>query len=92
VTHNKRSILKDEELRLFAGMFVCSVTAVTVNLFANNVFGSFGESLRSSAFHVSSVMTTTCYTSADFNYWPLFTKAVLVILMFCGGCAGSTSG
>ena len=43
-------------------------------------------------FQVSSIITTTGYATVDFNTWPTFSKAILVALMFIGGCAGSTAG
>ena len=43
-------------------------------------------------FQVSSIITTTGYATADFNTWPTFSKAILVVLMFIGACAGSTAG
>jgi trk system potassium uptake protein TrkH len=91
-THNKRAVAKDAELRLYIGTFVCSTLAVAIYLFATGEIGGFGESLRHSAFQTASIMTTTGYSSVDFNLWPLFAKLVLVLLMFMGGCAGSTSG
>jgi trk system potassium uptake protein TrkH len=48
--------------------------------------------LRHSAFQVISLTTTTGYTTADFDTWPNFIRYLLVILMFFGGCAGSTGG
>ena len=53
---------------------------------------SFSEKLRRSAFQVVSITTTTGYTTADFDVWPNFIRCMLVILMFFGGCAGSTGG
>jgi len=43
-------------------------------------------------FTVSSIITTTGYSTVDFNTWPMFSKTVLMILTFVGGCAGSTTG
>ena len=51
-----------------------------------------GTSLRHAFFQVSSIITTTGYATVDFNTWPTFSKAILVALMFIGGCAGSTAG
>ena len=53
---------------------------------------SFGDTLRHSAFQVVSITTTTGYCTADFDVWPNFIRYMLVILMFFGGCAGSTGG
>src|SRR5215211_5242566 len=51
-----------------------------------------GRALRDSAFSVSSVITTTGYVTADFDKWDQAAKIVLVLIMFVGGCAGSTAG
>jgi trk system potassium uptake protein TrkH len=53
---------------------------------------SFGDTLRRASFQVVSITTTTGYTTADFDVWPNFIRYMLVILMFFGGCAGSTGG
>ncbi len=53
---------------------------------------SFPDRLRHSAFQVVSITTTTGYTTVDFDVWPNFIRYMLVILMFFGGCAGSTGG
>ena len=53
---------------------------------------SFGDTLRHAAFQVVSITTTTGYSTADFDIWPNFIRYMLVILMFFGGCAGSTGG
>jgi trk system potassium uptake protein TrkH len=51
-----------------------------------------GEALRYASFQATSVMTTTGYGSADFDAWPSFCRALLVVLMLVGGCSGSTGG
>ena len=43
-------------------------------------------------FTVSSIITTTGFSTADFDKWPIFSKTILLLLMFMGGCAGSTAG
>lgn len=56
--------------------------------FNNNII----EAFRHSLFQVASVITTTGYSTVDFDLWPTFSKSILVLLMFCGACAGSTGG
>ena len=51
-----------------------------------------GVAIRQAAFQTSSILTTTGYGTTDFNLWPQLSKTVLIILMFIGGCAGSTGG
>ena len=53
---------------------------------------AFGEALRHAAFQVGSIITTTGFSSCDFDLWPTLAKEVLVLLMFVGACAGSTGG
>ena len=63
---------------------------IAINIFP--IYGSVADAVRHSAFQVSSIMTTTGYTTADFNLWPQFSKGLLLLLMLVGACAGSTGG
>ncbi len=85
-----RSVWKDEELRLYGGIVVASIALITINLLGT--YASFGETLRHAAFQVSSIITTTGFSTVDFDLWPSFSKAILMILMVVGACAGSTGG
>ena len=87
---NSKSILKNEEFRFYLGVVFFSIAIVTINL--TGLFDSIGQSLRYSSFQVASILTTTGYTTADFNQWPILSKMLLLLLMFVGGCAGSTGG
>lgn len=89
-----KSILKDEELRLYVGVVVASIALITWNLLsaAMRIYDTFSEALRHSAFQVASIITTTGYATTDFDLWPAFSKAILMILMVVGACAGSTGG
>ncbi len=53
---------------------------------------TLGQALHHAAFQVVSIMTTTGYCSADYDLWPYFSRMLLLVLMFVGGCAGSTGG
>ncbi|HOL91258.1 MAG TPA: TrkH family potassium uptake protein [Clostridiales bacterium] len=88
---NIRSFLRDAEFRFYFGTVLVSIILITIDL-TGKVFGSFWESLRYSSFQVSSIISTTGYSTADFNLWPSFSKAILVLLMFIGASAGSTAG
>jgi len=88
---NIRSFLRDAEFRFYFGTVLVSIILITIDL-TGKVFGSFWESLRHSSFQVSSIISTTGYSTADFNLWPSFSKAILVLLMFIGASAGSTAG
>ncbi len=80
-----------EEVRTYLFIFLAAVALVTVNLMTQ-MGGSFGYSLLHAAFQCSSIMTTTGFSSVDFDLWPTFSKTVLICLMFVGACAGSTGG
>ena len=85
-----RNVLRDEELRLYIGLVVGSIVLITWNLY--DIYGSIGETLRHAAFQVASIITTTGFSSVDFDLWPTFSKTILLGLMIVGACAGSTGG
>lgn len=85
-----KAVFKDEELRLYFSLIAVSVTLITLNLLGT--YASVGETLRHAFFQVSSIITTTGFATVDFDLWPAFSKAILLLLMFVGGCAGSTAG
>ena len=82
----------------FFKLFLYSIEGIvafsTVTIAANirHLYGAVGTSLRHAFFQVSSIITTTGYATVDFDQWPGYAKTVLVLLMFVGGCAGSTGG
>ncbi len=84
-------ILHNQELRLYFIVMLLSIVVITVNALPN-FEGKLGEALHHVAFTVSSIMTTTGFSTVDFNLWPGFSKMLLVILMIFGACAGSTGG
>ena len=87
-----RSVFKDEELRFYLLTVLGSTGLIVWNLLRNNVYG-IGDSIRHAFFQVASIITTTGYSTANFeNDWPAFSQAILVILMAVGACAGSTGG
>ena len=83
--------LKDEELRLYLGIILFSTLAIGLNLYLTD-YGNMRLSMRDSFFHVSSIISTTGFTTLDFEQWPSFSRCILIILMFIGGSAGSTAG
>ena len=85
-----RSIFRSTELWAYFGIVAASIAVIAANILS--MCSSFSEALRLSTFQVSSVITTTGYATADFNLWPGLSKTVLFVLMFIGGCAGSTAG
>lgn len=84
------SVWKDEELRAYLGVFVVSTALITLNIY--HLYSSVTTGLRHAAFQVSTVMTTTGFATADFDKWPIFSKQLMLCLMFVGASAGSTAG
>ena len=82
--------VKSEELR----WYFCIVTAAVAGIFISvGLQTAFTEgAFRHSFFQVASIISTTGFYSADFELWPVITHVIILILMFCGGCAGSTAG
>lgn len=85
-----KDVLKDEELRLYLGLIFSSVILISIN--TRSMFHSLGETVQQVFFQVATIITTTGFATTDFDLWPTFSKAILVILMFCGASAGSTGG
>ncbi len=85
-----KDAFKYEELKYYLLFIGASVLMITYNI--RHLFPTLEEAFRQSFFQVSSIITTTGYSSTDFNQWPEFSKFILVMLMFSGACAGSTGG
>ena len=83
---------RDSEVRFFLGVFVGATLLGTLLLHHARAADGWGAALREVAFTCSSVMTTTGFVTGDYDQWPVAAKAILVLLMFMGGCAGSTAG
>lgn len=84
------SVLKDEELRAYLGLFIGATSLIAFNIY--NMYSGISETLRHAAFQVSTIMTTTGFATTDFDKWPVFSKTLLLCLMFIGASAGSTAG
>ncbi len=85
-----KAVASSDELWTYLGVILFSVVTITFNI--RPLYASFGESLRTSAFQTMSILSTAGFSTADFNQWPALSKAILLVLMFIGGCAGSTAG
>ncbi len=79
-----------EELRWYIGIIITAVVIIVLN--SLDFALSLSENIRNAFFQVSSVITTTGFSTADFNLWHSASKTVLVLVMFVGACAGSTGG
>ena len=82
--------IKDIELKVYFGVVIVSILIITVNI--SGIYGGIAEGLRHSSFQVSSVISTTGFSTTDFNLWPTLSKVILVFLMVTGCSAGSTGG
>ena len=89
-TGQRKLALQSEEMKFFLGMYALSVAAVFLVIVPG--YDGAGHALRDAAFQVGSVVSTSGFSTADFDAWPSLAKLILVGLMFIGGCAGSTAG
>lgn len=87
---NVKDVFRDEELRVYVGIFLGSIVLIVLNL--RGYYDTIGETVRHAAFQVSTIMTTTGFATTDFDLWPSFSKAILLCLMVIGASAGSTGG
>lgn len=87
---NYKQVFKNEELKYYCGIVAIAIIAIAVNI--SSSYTSIRLLFRDVFFTVSSVITTTGYSTVDFDTWPVFSKTILLLLMFVGGCAGSTAG
>ena len=79
-----------EEVRWYLGVVAVAIALISWNI--REMFPSLLTAVQQAAFQVGSIITTTGYSSCDFDQWPTFAKSILVALMFIGACAGSTGG
>ncbi len=86
-----RAFWRNPEFRFFMGAVVIFVLVVSSNIY-HSVYQTFFEALRFGAFQVTSIITTTGYTTADFEKWPSLSQNILLFCMFLGASAGSTGG
>ena len=90
-----RGKIKDffnSETRLFLLIVIASTAAITANVFLSGSFTNVEEALRHAAFTVASIISTTGFATTNYDLWPEFSKIIIVLLTFCGACAGSTCG
>lgn len=85
-----KEALRCEEAGWYLAIIAVSTLIITV--FIRNSFPDLVTAFRHAAFQVGSIITTTGFSTVDFNVWPAVPRAILVLLMFIGACAGSTGG
>ena len=85
-----RSVFRDEEVRMYFGIILGSILLISLDIYG--MYGSLEETIRHAAFQVGSIITTTGFSTVDFDLWPSFSRTILMCLMVVGACAGSTGG
>lgn len=85
-----KDVLKSEELKVYLGIIIVSIVLICINCF--RMYTNIAQCINHTSFQVASIMTTTGFSTTNFDTWPEFSKNILVVLMFVGACAGSTGG
>ncbi len=86
-----RSLIINTEFRWYMGFLLFFCLGVTLILWMNDTYDSFLQSLRFGTFQVMSLLTTTGFTTADYELWPQSAQMFLFCVCFVGACAGSTT-
>jgi len=86
-----KSLLKDREFLFYTGIILLSTLIIATQL-RIYVYNTIFAAIRYASFQVVSITTTTGFVTADYDQWPNLSKNILLVLMFIGGCAGSTGG
>ena len=85
-----RNALKNEELRWYLAILFGA--SLLISLGIRNLYGGFLPAFHQAFFNVNTITSTTGFGTVDFTVWPEYCKWILLLLMVCGGCAGSTGG
>ncbi len=85
-----KEAFSSEEVRTYLGVIITATVIISLNCI--RLFSGAAEALKEAFFQVASIITTTGYSTCDFDRWPELSKTILVVLMFIGACAGSTGG
>ena len=81
---------KNNECKVYLGIALVATLLIAFNV--QSIYHSFSQSLRYASFQVASILTTTGFTTVDYEKWPYFSQMIIFLLMCIGGCSGSTSG
>lgn len=95
IIKNFKDVLHNEELRFFLIVVIISVAMITTQIL--HLYANTEEAFRHAFFTVASLVSTTGYSTTDYwsgiqGTWPIFSLMILLFLMLCGACAGSTAG
>jgi len=86
-----KTLLRDSELKAYLGIFAVSTLLIAWNILGTSC-STVSDALRYAGFQAASILTTTGFATADYEQWPALSQTVLFVLMFVGGCSGSTGG
>ena len=92
LTGKFKEVINDTEIRVYFLIFLLASLLITNDLFSNKIYNSVADCLRYASFQVSSILSTTGFYSTDYQKWSPFSQVILFMLLFIGGCAGSTGG
>jgi trk system potassium uptake protein TrkH len=87
---NFKKAFQMEEVRTYMAIIVASVAIIAWNIYETTA--GVAKAILDAAFQVGAIITTTGFSTANFDTWPALSKSILVLLMFIGACAGSTGG
>ena len=87
-----RAVFQSEELQSYTWMTVIASGLIAIDLIVHAGYAASAQTVTDSAFQVVTLMTTTGYMTKDYVLWPTLSQTVLILVMFAGGCAGSTAG
>ena len=85
-------MFKDDELKFYLKYLALATAIITASLMIKNYYSSFGKALTEGAFQVVTIVSTTGFSTTDFDLWPSVCKMVIIILMLTGACSSSTAG
>jgi len=86
-----KTYFRDSEFRFYLGIWAIACVIVALNTW-HSIYPTLGAALRNSVFSVTSLMSTTGFSTADFDRFPATSKLILLLAMLIGGCVGSTGG
>lgn len=90
IARKVKTILRSDELKVYLAIILIATITIAINIMS--IFGNFFTALRYSYFQVTSMISTTAFATANYDIWPQYSRWLLLLLMLCGGCAGSTAG
>lgn len=90
VTFKFKEIIQNSEFKAF--IFIVFATTLGITFFIYKIYNNFGHSFRVALFQTTSIISTTGFSSVNFDLWPAGAKIFLLFLMLIGGCSGSTAG